>query len=224
MTIELYRLNYSLSFLKHWQDYRCFSFMINQIEIQGNDIFPGNKLPALLYKGILRVPVLFPAIHVKNIFERNNWTNTWDAGIFTYHHYHSTTHEVLGIYSGSASIQLGGDDGPKLLLEKGDVLVIPAGVAHKNLNQENAISVIGAYPDGRDYDMNYGKAGERPQADQNIAQLPIPDTDPLEGAIGELPKIWKRYTQSGQNHNDQQKIYSVSAGACRADEQIKSEK
>lgn len=141
------------------------------------------------------MPVLFPGIHVKNIFERNNWTSSWDAGIFTYHHYHSTTHEVLGIYSGSATIQLGGDQGPKLLLEKGDVLIIPAGVAHKNLDEEHAIGVIGAYPDGREYDMNYGKPGERPQTDQNIAKLPIPDTDPLTGAVGELPKIWRKYNE-----------------------------
>ncbi|HEY9001555.1 MAG TPA: hypothetical protein VIM89_09385 [Mucilaginibacter sp.] len=197
--------------------------MINEIQIKGNDIFPGNKLPVVLYKGILSIPVLFPGIHVKNIFERNNWTNSWDSGIFTYHHYHSTTHEVLGIYSGSATIQLGGDEGPKLLLEKGDVLVIPAGVAHKNLDEEDAVGVIGAYPNGRDYDMNYGKPGERPQTDENIAALPIPDTDPLEGATGDLPKIWQRNNESTQDNNDLRKIYSASAGNPGADDYIDSE-
>jgi uncharacterized protein YjlB len=197
--------------------------MINDIEIRGNGIFPGSKLPVLLYKGILKIPVLFPGIHVKNIFERNNWTNSWDSGIFTYHHYHSTTHEVLGIYSGSATVQLGGDEGPKLLLEKGDVLVIPAGVAHKNLDDERAIGVIGAYPNGKDYDMNYGKPAERPKADQHIAELPIPDTDPLEGATGQLPKIWKRYNGSGQDPTELRKIYSASAGNPGADEYIDPE-
>lgn len=134
--------------------------------------------------------MLFSARHVKNVFEKNGWTNSWDAGIFTYHHYHSTTHEVLGVYSGKATIQLGDDDGPQLLLEKGDVLVIPAGVAHKNLDEGNAVGVIGAYPDGRHYDMNYGKPGERLQTDRNIAQLPVPATDPLDGAGGELLKRW----------------------------------
>lgn len=169
--------------------------MINEIQIRGNDIFPGNRFPALHYKAILRIPVLFPGIHVENIFERNNWTNSWAGGIFTYHHYHSKAHEVLGIYSGGATIQLGGDAGPKLLLKKGDVLVIPAGVAHRNLDEEHAIGVIGAYPGGTHYDMNYGKPGERPQTDHNISKLPIPDTDPLTGAVGELPKIWRKYNE-----------------------------
>lgn len=165
--------------------------MIQEIHVGDDGTFPGNKLPALLYKGAVDIPAFFPARYIKNIFEDNGWTNSWDAGIFTYHHYHSVTHEVLGIYSGKATIQLGGDDGPKLLLEKGDVLVIPAGVAHKNLDEENAVGVIGAYPDGRDYDMNYGKPGERPQADKNIAQLPVPATDPISGAHGELTRRWQ---------------------------------
>jgi uncharacterized protein YjlB len=165
--------------------------MIQEIQVGDDGTFPGNRLPALFYKAVLDIPVFFPARHVKNIFEDNGWTNSWDAGIFTYHHYHSVTHEVLGIYSGKATIQLGGDDGPKLLLEKGDVLVIPAGVAHKNLDEENAVGVIGAYPDGRDYDMNYGKPGERPQTDENISQLPLPETDPLSGIDGELTRRWK---------------------------------
>jgi uncharacterized protein YjlB len=38
--------------------------------------------------------------------------------------------------------------------------------------------------------MNYGKPGERPQADENITRVPIPLTDPLQGKNGELTKRW----------------------------------
>jgi len=165
--------------------------MVEKIYIGDSGRFPGNRLPALLYKKALDIPLLFPATHVKNVFERNNWSNSWDAGIFTYHHYHSITHEVLGIYSGSARVQLGGNDGPILLLEKSDVLAIPAGVAHKNLDRENAVGVVGAYPEGSDYDIQRGEPGERPTADQHIAALPVPLTDPLTGARGELLTSWK---------------------------------
>jgi len=164
--------------------------MVQAIQINDDGVFPGNRIPALLYKKVLDIPLLFPATHVKNIFNENGWTNSWDAGIFTYHHYHSITHEVLGIYSGKTTVQLGGDNGPKLVLEKGDVLVIPAGVAHKNLGEENDVGVVGAYPDGRDYDMNYGKPGERPGTDENIARLPLPEKDPIEGDRGELLNKW----------------------------------
>jgi len=165
--------------------------MIQEILIADDGLFPGNKLPALLYKNVLDISLLLPAKHVRHLFEKNGWRNSWDAGIFTYHHYHSVTHEVLGIYSGKATIQLGDDKGPKFLVEKGDVLVIPAGVAHKNLDEENDVGVVGAYPDGRDYDMNYGQPGERPKTDENIARVPVPATDPLEGPAGELIRRWR---------------------------------
>jgi uncharacterized protein YjlB len=163
---------------------------IERFELKDDGIFPNNKLPALLYKGVLNIPFLFPATHVKNLFKKNNWTNAWAFGIYEYHHYHSTTHEVLGVYEGKTTLQLGGDNGVKIDIEKGDVLVIPAGVAHKNLGKEKDVNCVGAYPNGMDYDMNYGKPGERPQTDENIKAVPIPATDPVYGAGG-LTEIWK---------------------------------
>ncbi len=135
---------------------------IRKINLRDNGKFPNNFLPVLLYKGVLYIPSLFPARNVKNLFESNRWSNSWDSGIFTYHHYHSTTHEVLGVYRGETTLLLGGDDGVRVKIEQGDVLVIPAGVAHKNLGEVHDVGCIGAYPNGMDYDMNYGKTGERP--------------------------------------------------------------
>jgi uncharacterized protein YjlB len=161
-----------------------------QIILNDNGIFPNSKFPALLYKGVLDIPFLFPATYVSNLFDKNNWSNSWDAGIFEYHHYHATVHEVLGIYSGSTILQLGGDNGVQIKLEKGDVLVIPAGVAHKNMGKENDVGCVGAYPYAQPYDMNYGRPGERPQVDKKLARTPIPETDPLLGKDGGLPDIW----------------------------------
>jgi hypothetical protein len=89
-------------------------------------------------------------------------------------------------------LQLGGSNGPKIFIEKGDVLVIPAGVAHKNLGAEDSVGVIGAYPAGRDHDMNYGKPGERPHTDESIRAVPIPASDPVLGINGQLTKIWNK--------------------------------
>lgn len=164
---------------------------IEQISLQDDGVFPNSRLPVLLYKDALDIPVLFPATHVRHLFEQNGWSNSWDAGIFEYHHYHSITHEVLGIYKGQANLQLGGPGGPRITVGKGDVIVIPAGVAHKNLGGENDAGVIGAYPDGRDYDMNYGKPGERPGTDKNISKVLVPVNDPVFGRDKGLFKIWK---------------------------------
>lgn len=153
-------------------------------------IFPNSDLPVLLYRRAFNVPLLFPARFFKRIFHSNNWTNTWKDGIFTFHHYHSNTHEVLGIYKGRTRLQLGGDNGVEITVAKGDVIVIPAGVAHRNLGRETQVLCVGAYPEGKSYDMHVGKTGERPQADQNIFMVPIPQTDPLQGRRGSLVRIW----------------------------------
>ncbi len=58
--------------------------------------------------------------------EKNNWSNSWRNGIFNFHHYHSITHEVLGVHSGNAKVLLGGDRGILINAEKGDVIIIPA--------------------------------------------------------------------------------------------------
>src|SRR5207253_241076 len=112
--------------------------------IKDDGTFPNSELPVLLYKGVLDLPALFPAAHVENLFKSNHWRNSWKSGVFTYHHYHSITHEVLGIYKGKTTLLLGGENGSEIAVEKGDVLIIPAGVAHKNLGNEDDIACVGA--------------------------------------------------------------------------------
>ena len=159
--------------------------------LSDNGTFPNSTFPVLLYRGVLTIPGIFPAGHMKRLFLSNNWYNAWKAGIFTFDHYHSNTHEVMGVIKGETTILLGGYGGLVISLVKGDVLIIPAGVAHKNLGKENDIACIGAYPDGRMYDMNYGEPEERPAADRNISSVPLPGTDPVMG-IGKGPAVlWR---------------------------------
>jgi uncharacterized protein YjlB len=61
---------------------------------------------------------------------------------------------------------------------------------------------VGAYPDGRHWDLLTGKPGERPKADQNIAALPLPDNDPVDGPDGPLRKIWPSYSALGRMADD----------------------
>lgn len=153
-------------------------------------VIPNNRYPLLLYRGVLKVGGTDPAARVEEQFAANNWTNSWRNGIYPFHHYHSTSHEVLGIYRGSAKVRLGGEQGRDFTVRAGDVIVIPAGVGHKNLGPTDDFGVVGAYPDGRQWDLLTGKPGERPEADHNIAALPIPGNDPVYGSDGPLRKIW----------------------------------
>jgi uncharacterized protein YjlB len=164
--------------------------------VEDDGIFPNSVLPVLHYKNVLDLPPLFPAAYIDNLFKSHQWQNSWKSGIYAYHHYHSTTHEVLGAYKGKTTLLLGGEKGVKVDFEKGDVLIIPAGVAHKNLGDEHDIACVGAYPEGKIYDMNYGKKEERAFAMNNIAEVPIPEKDPVLGLKGGLLKYWGQ-TQTG---------------------------
>ncbi|MEN0054633.1 MAG: cupin domain-containing protein [Mucilaginibacter sp.] len=150
---------------------------------------PNSKYPLLLYRNAFNMRNDEGAEWLEKQFAANNWTNSWRNGVYSFHHYHSTSHEVLGVYSGSAMLHLGGEQGQKIKVQAGDIIVIPAGVGHKNLGSDD-LGIVGAYPDGRSWDVNKGLPGERPKTDQNIAALPIPLTDPLRGKVNGLTTIW----------------------------------
>lgn len=166
-------------------------------ELKDDGVFPNNRLPLLIYRDALVAGENDPAARFEQLFAANGWSGGWRNGIYPYHHYHSTAHEVLGIFSGSARVQFGGEDGVVHELHAGDVVIIPAGVAHKNLGSSEDLGVVGAYPEKQHWDMNYGKLGERPQADRNIARTPLPKADPVYGAAGPLIEHW---TESWQPH------------------------
>jgi uncharacterized protein YjlB len=152
-------------------------------------VIPNSKYPLLVYRNVFTARGSDGAAWLEGRFSANNWTNSWRNGVYPFHHYHSTSHEVLGIYSGKALLHLGGEHGRKVNVAAGDIIVIPAGVGHKNLEAFD-LGVVGAYPDGRSWDVNRGLPGERPQTDKNIAALPLPKYDPLLGKESGVPKIW----------------------------------
>lgn len=161
-----------------------------QLFLEDDGDIPNNKLPLLLYRKAFNKQGPEGARWLEEHFAGNNWLNAWRNGVYSYHHYHSTSHEVLGVYAGSAKLHLGGEQGQKVDVEAGDIIVIPAGVGHKNLGSSQDFGVVGAYPNGSSYDLKTGKSGERPQADKNIAQVPVPSTDPLSGSKGGVAEIW----------------------------------
>jgi uncharacterized protein YjlB len=155
--------------------------------------FPNNpNLPVLVYKGALHLHPGDEIDTILELFKKNNWENSWKDSVFDYDHYHSTTHEVLGVFCGTADITLGGPEGTCVELVRGDVVIIPAGVAHKNLKCSHDFLCVGAYPEGRSYDMKNGNEEDREKIIREIASVPIPSTDPVFGSEGPLLEYWKK--------------------------------
>jgi uncharacterized protein YjlB len=162
-----------------------------QLNFKDDGIFPNSALPLLFYQQAITTDAKDPASVLEHRFAENDWTNSWRNGVYSFTHYHSTSHEVLGVYFGTATPRLGGEHGKNVEVHAGDVIVIPAGVAHQNVGASADFGVVGAYPGGRQWDLLRGLPGERPKTDQNIAALQMPDNDPIYGADGPLRKIWK---------------------------------
>ena len=165
--------------------YRSFVF-------EDDGTFPNNAgLPLIvLPRAFAAVPAVDPAA-IETVFADNGWDSAWRNGLYGFHHYHSTAHEALGVYAGWVKAKLGGPGGQTLTARAGDVLIIPAGVSHKNLDQSPDFRVVGAYPRGQTWDMMYGKDGERPGADTAIRNVPLPAADPVFGKSGPLMQLWK---------------------------------
>jgi uncharacterized protein YjlB len=160
--------------------------------LEDDGTYPNNgALPLLAYRGAVQLPARDPAAAFEALFRANGWGGSWRDGVYGYHHYHSTAHEVLGVYGGTARVQLGGEAGVVVEVHAGDVVIIPAGVAHKNLGASADFRVVGAYPRGQRPDMNDGREGERPRADQNIADVATPAADPVYGVSGPLGEHWR---------------------------------
>lgn len=168
----------------------------HKIEPNGN--FPGNpKYPLMIYKGALLIHPSDTDQVIKTIFAQNGYSNSWVNGVFDYHHYHSNAHEVLGVFSGKAEIQFGGAHGVIIELDKGDVVLIPAGVAHKGLSVSADFKVVGAYPKGAEYNVRLGNQEELELARTEIEDVPAPESDPVYGSKGHLFECW--YKQNCQN-------------------------
>jgi uncharacterized protein YjlB len=163
-----------------------------EAHLLGDDgVIPNNpRLAALVYRGVLEGAD--PAAGFERMFAANGWSGGWRDGIYDFHHFHSNTHEVLGIASGTARVLLGGDGGATVEVAPGDMLVIPAGVGHKALRASPDLVVVGAYPDGRAPDMNRADPEDRRRALPRIAAVPLPAADPALGPDGPLRRYWNR--------------------------------
>ena len=151
------------------------------------------RWPLIHYRGVVKLDERFdPAAVFEVLFDSHGWRDGWRDGVYDFLHYHSCTHEVLGIARGHAKVRFGGAHGRNLDLKAGDVIVQPAGTGHQRISASRDLLVVGAYPAGSPYDELRSTKAEHDRALGAIAKTPPPRTDPIYGGKGPLKTLWAR--------------------------------
>lgn len=142
---------------------------------------PNSKLPVLIYHHVIPPEVADNAEYLEHLFRANGWPPQWRYPVYPFTHFHSNTHEVVGVYAGAAKLQLGGEKGKIIEVNVGDVLLIPAGVGHKQISADDDFMLVGAYPPNVTADLCHDEPKKMAERIKAINQVPMPESDPVTG-------------------------------------------
>ena len=165
----------------------------NTHQFRDDGLTPNNPtFPLIHYRGAVRLDEAFdPAAIFEVLFDSHGWRDGWRDGIYDFLHWHSRTHEVLGIARGHALVRFGGARGRNIALKAGDVIIQPAGTGHQRISASRDLLVVGAYPAGSSYDELRSTKGVHDRALRDIEKTRAPRTDPVYGAHGKLKDLWR---------------------------------
>ncbi len=152
---------------------------MTKLFFEDDGFIPNSCFPVIVTRKMVTFLGVGPVeaeIVIKNRALEIGWNLEWLWKVYKRPHYHSTTHEALVVFQGSATLRLGGHRLGKLIeVSHGDAIVIPAGVAHQAMERTENFQVFGLYPVGAErYDMRFCRKWERAIALPKLAQLGVP--------------------------------------------------
>ncbi|NBV76766.1 cupin [bacterium] len=157
-----------------------------------NGTIPNSRHPVLVYKNAFdftdRSSVYREVeVHVS----AHGWRLEWEWRIYRYTHWHSTAHEALACIEGDAVVEVGGPQyGEEYNVIPGTIMVIPAGVAHRNKRYSSDFKVLGMYPEEQKWNLIKGARTFSPIGRRQSRKVPVPRADPFFGPKGPLTKLW----------------------------------
>ncbi|KAL6858128.1 hypothetical protein ACO1O0_005580 [Amphichorda felina] len=167
------------------------SLRVSRHQIPAHGLLPNTSLqhrPLLIYHSAFPGSSSSPSAIESHLASVGVVTPRWRYTMYPETHFHSTTHEVLCVSSGRARLCFGGEDNAgrvEPVVRAGDVVVVPAGVAHRLLeDMDGGFQMVGSYPaDVGEWDMCYGEPGEGAKV-EGIKGLGWFERDPIYGDEG----------------------------------------
>lgn len=106
------------------------------------------------------------------MLKQAGWVTQWQAPLYSYQHFHSTSHVLLTVLKGRGRMQLGGDRGEIVSLQTGDIYFLPAGTGQRLMNSSGNFEVLAAYPEGQCWDICRSALSQT--ALKRLSQIPLP--------------------------------------------------
>ena len=170
-----------------WKSLRVEGFQIPAYQLIPNTSI--QKKPLMIYHSAFDSKADAKAIE-SHLSSKGIVDPAWRYPMYSTTHFHSTTHEVLVAFNGKAKLCFGGEENlgkREVVMEKGDVIVVPAGVGHSLLeDMDGGFEMVGSYPrGGKQWDMCYGRQGEEEKV-KAIEGLRWFEKDPVYGDDGPI--------------------------------------